>query len=150
MSLTNLCSCALMKDHKIINDLYLLFLRIMNLASFLFKKKIFWSILSVQSVHLTLKPTSNWCCIYPFIGFRLLDMNPKYSKFIVPFFSSSDVIFVPLYQCMICFVHVFHGKCIVILWLLQLDQSLFGYVYEVKYSMLLGLKESGQWLRCTW
>ena len=37
MSLTNLCSCALIKDHKmrqIINDLYLLFLRIMNLASF--------------------------------------------------------------------------------------------------------------------
>ena len=37
MSLTNLCSCALIKDHKmrlIINDLYLLFLRIMNLASY--------------------------------------------------------------------------------------------------------------------
>ena len=37
MSLTNLCSCALIKDHKIrqiINDLCLLFLRIMNLASF--------------------------------------------------------------------------------------------------------------------
>ena len=35
MSLTNICSCALIKDHKmrqIINDLYLLFLRIMNLA----------------------------------------------------------------------------------------------------------------------
>ena len=36
MSLTiNLCSCTLMKDHKmrqIINDIYLLFLKIMNLA----------------------------------------------------------------------------------------------------------------------
>ena len=39
MSLINVCSCALIKDHKmrqIINDLYLLFLRIMN-----FKKKYF-------------------------------------------------------------------------------------------------------------
>ena len=44
MSLTNLCSCALIKYHKmrqIINDLYLLFLRIMNLA---FLRKIFWYI----------------------------------------------------------------------------------------------------------
>ena len=43
MSLTNLCSCALMKDNKmrqIINDLYLLFLRIMNLASFFWRKNI--------------------------------------------------------------------------------------------------------------
>ena len=48
-------------------------------------------------------------------------MNPKYSEFIVPFFSSSDVIFfVPLYQCwpLTCFVHVFkvnvlsyYGSC---------------------------------------
>ena len=47
MSLTNLCSCALMKDHKmgqIINDLYLLFLRIMNLASF-FLRTIFRTII---------------------------------------------------------------------------------------------------------
>ena len=42
ISLTNICLCALMKDHKmrqIINDLYLLFLRIMKMASF-FKEKI--------------------------------------------------------------------------------------------------------------
>ena len=38
MSLTNICSCALTKDHKmrqITNDLYQLFIRIINLASFL-------------------------------------------------------------------------------------------------------------------
>ena len=37
MSLTNICSCALVKDHQmsqIINYLYQLFLRMMNLASF--------------------------------------------------------------------------------------------------------------------
>ena len=45
MSLTNLCSCALTKDHKmrqIINDLYLLFIRIMNLASFLLAPPAEW------------------------------------------------------------------------------------------------------------
>ena len=44
MSLTNLCSCILMKDQKmrqIINDIYLLFLRIMNLTSFILRKIIF-------------------------------------------------------------------------------------------------------------
>ena len=44
MSLTNLCSCTLMKDHKmrqIINDIYLLFLRIMTLASLFFKNNYF-------------------------------------------------------------------------------------------------------------
>ena len=43
MSLTNLCSYALMKDHtmrQIINDIYLLFLRIMNLVSFFLRTKI--------------------------------------------------------------------------------------------------------------
>ena len=43
MSLTNLCSCALMKDHimrQVINNRYLTILRIMNLASF-FKNKYF-------------------------------------------------------------------------------------------------------------
>ena len=43
MSFTNLCSCALIKDHKmrqIINNFYLLFLRIMNLASFILRKNI--------------------------------------------------------------------------------------------------------------
>ena len=44
MSLINLCSCTLMKDHKmrqIINDLYPPFSRIMNLASFLSRQIIF-------------------------------------------------------------------------------------------------------------
>ena len=43
MSLTNLCTCALIKDHKmrqIINELYLLFLRIMNLAYIFLRKNI--------------------------------------------------------------------------------------------------------------
>ena len=43
MSLTNLCSCGLIKDHKmrqIINDFYILFLKFMNLESF-FKNKYF-------------------------------------------------------------------------------------------------------------
>ena len=69
-----------------------------------------------------------------------LDKNQKYSEFIVPFFSSSDVIFVPLYQCIICFVHVI----IIIIMALAPDSISIWLRYEVKYSMLLRLKESGQ------
>ena len=52
-------------------------------------------------------------------------MNPKYSEFIVPFFSSSDVIFVPLYQMLAInmFCTCFQGKCIIIFWLLRLKES---------------------------
>ena len=73
-------------------------------------------------------------------------MNPKYSEFIVPFFSSSDVIFVPLYQCIICFVHVFmvNALFIIIIMALAPDSISIWLRYEVKYSMLLRLKESGQ------
>ena len=72
-------------------------------------------------------------------------MNPKYSEFIVPFFSSSDVIFcTPLSMLAIkMFCTCFQGKCIIILWFLT-DLISVWLRYEVKYNMLLRLKESGQ------
>ena len=74
-------------------------------------------------------------------------MNPKYSEFMVPFFSSSDVIFcTPLSMLAInMFCTCFQGKYIINLWLnIVTDSISFWLCYEVKYSMLLRLKESGQ------
>ena len=54
--------------------------------------------------------------------------------------------FVPLYQCwpLICFIHVFKVNVLSYLMALETDLISVWLRYEVKYNMLLRLKESGQ------
>ena len=51
----------------------------------------------------------NWCCIYPFIGFRLLTWIQNIQNSLFLSFLQVMSFFVPLYQCwpLTCFVHVF-------------------------------------------
>ena len=67
ISLTNLCSCALIKDHQmkqIINNIYLLSIRIMNLAL-----------------------RKNICTLFFFKNLRLYPLSPPPSMTYVTYFN---------------------------------------------------------------